>query len=129
MKLNLDCIRSILLEVEKCGFNETLPISELENLLPEYYNEDIRYNCLKLYEAGYIDAVYIDNIDSAFPYIHEIIDIRYPGHEFLATIRKEENWNKTKEIGSKVGAFSLSMAGAIAEGVATAYFKRELGIL
>lgn len=128
MKLNLDCIRDILLTVEKCRYGETLYVSKLEKLLTDYYNEDIRYNCLKLYEAGYINAVCVHVDNSALPYIHEIIDISYPGHEFLANIRKEENWTKTKEIGAKIGSFGLHMAGAIAEGVATAYFKRELGI-
>lgn len=128
MKLNLDCIRAILLEVEKCDYNESIPIEILEKRLPTYYNQDIRYNCLKLYEAGYISAICVHVDNSTLPYIHEIIDITYPGHEFLASIRKEENWEKTKEIGEKIGSFGLRMAGTIAEGVASAYFKQVLGV-
>lgn len=128
MTLNLDCMRDILLEAEKCKYNETLPVRQLEKILTQYYNEIVRYNCLKLYEAGYIEAMCIHADNSPLPYIHEIIDITYPGHEFLANIRKRENWEKTKAIGEKVGVFSLSMAGKIAEGVATAYLKQVLGI-
>lgn len=129
MKINLDCMRDILLEVEKCDYNETLPVRQLEERLTKYYNDVIRYNCLKLYEAGYIDALCIDVDNSPLPCIHEIIDIRFQGHEFLSNVKKTENWEKTKELGEKIGSFGLNMAGKIAEGVATAYFKQTLGLL
>lgn len=128
MTLDLDCVRDILLEAEKCKYNETLPVSLLAKRLTQYCSETIRYNCLKLYEAGYIEAVCIHLDNSPLPYIHEIIDITYPGHEFLSNIRKPENWEKAKDIGNKIGAFGLNMAEKIAEGVATAYLKQALGI-
>lgn len=128
MTLDLDCIRDILLEAEKCKYNEALPMRDLEKRLPDYYDKDIRYNCLKLYEAGYIDALCIHVDNSILPYIHEIRDITYRGHEFLANIRAPESWEKTKAIGAKVGSFGLSMASKIAETVATAYFKQIMGL-
>lgn len=128
MTLDLDCIRDILLEAEKCEYNESLPMRDLEKRLPDYYDKDIRYNCLKLYEAGYIDALCVEIDNSILPYIHEIRDITYRGHEFLANIRAPENWEKTKTIGAKVGTFGLSMASKIAEGVAAAYLKQITGL-
>lgn len=86
------------------------------------------FNCLKIYEAGYIDALYVRVDNLILLYIYEILYITYIGHEFLSNIWNVKNWTKTKDIGKKVGAFGLNMAGKIAEGVATAYSKHILGI-
>lgn len=128
MKLDLDCVRDILLEVEKCRYNEALPISTLEKRLTKHFNEDIRYNCLKLYEAKYIDAVCISIDNSALPYICEIRDITYKGHEFLANIRNEKSWDNVKEIGKKVGFLGLGSAFEIAAGIASSTIKQHLGL-
>lgn len=42
MNLNLDCIRDILLETEKCGYNEPLHVSMQENRRANYYNENVQ---------------------------------------------------------------------------------------
>ena len=39
MKLDLDCMRSILLEVEKQHFNHELRIKDLENPLENYSHD------------------------------------------------------------------------------------------
>ncbi|MTW37801.1 DUF2513 domain-containing protein, partial [Streptococcus pneumoniae] len=38
-----------------------------------------------------------------------IIDLSPEAHEFLANIRQDTKWNKTKSIASKVGSFSLNV--------------------
>ena len=37
-----------------------------------------------------------------------IIDLSPSAHEFLANIRKDTNWNKTKSIAKTVGSFSIT---------------------
>lgn len=123
MKLDLDCIRCILLEVEKCGFNEALPVSELEKRLPKIYNEDIRYNCLKLYEAGYIDALCIHVDNSVLPCIYEIRDITYPGHQLLAKIRDADQWGDIKKGLATIKDYSFSAITAFADGMTAAAIR------
>lgn len=48
------------------------------------------------------------------------------GHDFLANVRTEENWSKTKAILSKLGDASLKVISATAEGVATAFMNKYL---
>lgn len=57
-----------------------------------------------------------------------VADLTPSGHEFLAKIRSNDNWAKTKDIGTKIESFSLSMVSKTAEGVATTYLKQQLGL-
>lgn len=80
MKLDLDCMRSILLEVEKQPFNHELRIKDLENLLENYSHDELEYTCLKLQEANFINAKTVHN-----PYSSSVIyvlDLTYAGHQF-----------------------------------------------
>jgi hypothetical protein len=43
-----------------------------------------------------------------------IVDLSPMGHEFLANIRADTNWNKTKEIAKAVGSESLNILAQIA---------------
>ncbi len=52
MKLNLDCVRDILLTVENAKYEETLTFDKLHNLLPNYTEEDLHYCLVKLDEAS-----------------------------------------------------------------------------
>lgn len=80
MKLNVDCIRAILLEVEKVPYGESLPFQTLVSALSDYSTDDISYSVLKLKEADYIEAIILHADDTAI--IYEITDITYNGHQF-----------------------------------------------
>lgn len=129
MKLDLDCIRDILIIAEGCGYNESLPLNTLKKRLPQYRDDAICYNCLKLYEAGYIDAMCIRINGEVLPYIKEIMDITYPGHQLLAKIRDEEQWRGIKKGLSVIRDYSLSAITAFADGMTSAaisaYFSKS----
>lgn len=113
MKLDLDCMRSILLEVEKQPFNHELRIKDLENLLENYSHDELEYTCLKLQEANFINAKTVHN-----PYSSSVIyvlDLTYAGHQFLDEVRADNIWDKTKNIFSKIGASSVSAAAQIGQ--------------
>nr|WP_242851552.1 DUF2513 domain-containing protein [Clostridium sp. DMHC 10] len=55
-----------------------------------------------------------------------IHDLSPYGHEFLANIRSDTNWSKTKEIASKVGSFSLDALSKIAVSVVTSLIKGNI---
>ena len=47
MELNLDCVRDILLTVEKNPFGKRMNLSSLNAELPKYSQEQLWYTCIK----------------------------------------------------------------------------------
>ena len=122
MKLDLDCVRDILLSIEKRSYGETvLPNSLSEEL--KYDSEVINYALLKLCEADFIDA-HVLELDGVFPSVTQIYDITFAGHEFLNNVRANKIWSKTKSVLSEIGSGSLQLASQIAVGVLTEIIKQ-----
>ena len=65
-------------------------------------------------------------IDTPFSYI-DVIDLSPEGHQFLANIRNNNIWKKTKNIALSLGIFSLSALRDISVNLASDtvinYFK------
>ena len=59
MRLDIDCVRDVLMAVEQKGFGQSYTISNLHDLL-DYSSDQIEYTCLKLSEAGYLDISPLD---------------------------------------------------------------------
>ena len=119
MKLNYDCVRSVLLAVEKTEtIDEDLSLTPLEvvglfDRLPEYKDNEILYTVEKLKEAGYINAAlhfaaghFIDGAVSS---------ITYSGHEYLDNIREPEVWRKVKAMLKNAGAITLPLISQAAQ--------------
>lgn len=104
MKLNPDCVRDILLFVEEnTGFNKYIMLSYKscsEDMKINYDNNEIAYHIQQCKNFGFISA------SPALGCV-TIKDLTPNGHMFLANIREEKNWSKTKEIANKTGSFSL----------------------
>lgn len=114
MKLNIDCIRDVLLYIEEnLKFNESIPISELYKNL-SYTKEDLNYTCYQLRQGGFIKAL-ITNYDNSGNIPSHILEMTLEGHNFLENIRKNDNWKKVKQIASSTGSFALSIISKIAE--------------
>lgn len=121
MKLNIDCVRDLLLAVENyVNFDENLiyPTVSVEKLfqcdfLRRYSKADIFYTALKLYEGGFInaDVQYGDNTSVIL-----IKSLTYEGHCFLENIRTPAVWSKTKSKAAKIGSFALDVISEIAVG-------------
>jgi hypothetical protein len=54
-KLNIECIRDIMLALEDKPYKETYDVSTLHEHLPQYSNDELEYCCYKLYEAGFLE--------------------------------------------------------------------------
>ena len=119
MKLNYDCVRSVLLTVEKSKtIDEELNINPLAvetifEQLPKYEDNEILYTIEKLKEAGYINAAlhfaaghFIDGAVSS---------ITYSGHEYLDNIREPEVWRKVKTMLKNAGATTLPLISQAAQ--------------
>lgn len=119
MKLNYDCVRSVLLTVEKSKtIDEELNINPVTvetifEQLPKYEDNEILYTIEKLKEAGYINAAlhfaaghFIDGTVSS---------ITYSGHEYLDNIREPEVWRKVKAMLKNAGATTLPLISQAAK--------------
>lgn len=119
MKLNYDCVRSVLLTVEKSKtIDEELNLNPLTvetifEQLPKYEDNEILYTIEKLKEAGYINAAlqfaaghFIDGAVSS---------ITYSGHEYLDNIREPEVWRKVKAMLKNAGAITPPLISQAAQ--------------
>lgn len=121
MKLNIDCVRDLLIECEKLPYESTPSLDTFFKfeLLAKYSPEEISYSMEKLYEAGFINFRTLrvwggPKFDGTFQ------DITWLGHEFLNKIRNDNIWNKTKEkVSETVGSASLEILGAVAGSITT----------
>ena len=135
MKLNPDCIRAVMIEIEnslEIGISENdLPfmgiigLHELSDALPEYSKEDIFYTIFTLEQAGYLSATIKDNISGEIVlcYVHHMT---FAGHEFLDKIRDTQNWTKVKKGMNAIRNYSLDAITALAEGIANAAIAAAL---
>lgn len=107
MRLNPDCIRDILIAVESIEYNSCYTLKDLCSKLPQYTPDELNYHCLQLIEANLIKAKTINQLKSYTPTIWRIFDLTYSGHQFLADIRSDTIWNKTKAVAKSIGTESL----------------------
>lgn len=107
MRLNPDCIRDILLYVEKnTDYENHASLLDKEDFkkFSNYSYNEIMYHIKQCDSSGFFlgkvkywyDGFIIDDLSPA-------------GHEFLANIRRDTNWEKTKELSKKVGSSSLEV--------------------
>lgn len=126
MKLNPDCMRDVLIVMEKAGYQEYLRPSAIYEALPTYSEDEINYTIIKLNEAKFIDAI-IKEYNTGVT-ILSLNDITYTGHQFLADVRSDSIWNEIKKISKKVGSDSISAISEIAASVVSSFVKNQFGL-
>lgn len=93
MKLNIECVRELLMFVENSPYMKEIPLGKIvEALCPRFTFDEVRYAILKLEEANFIVADIHRDIWP--PSIKSIRDITYEGHQFLAAVRPKSVWQK-----------------------------------
>ena len=128
MKLDADCVRSVLLAVEALNYGEDTNPDKLHALLPEYSVEQLEYTCLMLGDGGYLNLMTVELPMQYTPGVKAVTSLTYAGHEFIANIRKDTIWSGVKDIAAKLGTNSLSGLSQIASGVVTALIKYQFGL-
>ena len=128
MKLDIACVRDILLYVECLPFDSVATIDKLHESYPQYTEEDITYNCLKLMEADYIDGITCSVRMSYLPGIKCITCMTFEGHQFLETIRPETVFEKTKNTLSAIGTGSFAIAKEIGTSILTELVRSTLNM-
>ncbi len=133
MRLNLDCIRDILLIIEEeqtmqkidqsilgeSGVMETgmvKPMYDNQFLshvkLQDYPSDDIFYSIKQLGESGLLDVD--DSVLQGGRQFYEILDITPYGHEFISNLKSNTVWEKVKSIIKSVNGASLSVITKVA---------------
>lgn len=123
MKLNPDCIRDILLTVEdntSFGVYMRYDSDSSYSLLNKYTLDEVRYH-IKQCELSQLLTKVTWFLDGGCM----IFDLSPNGHQFLADIRSDSNWNKTKLIAKSVGTSSLTAIKEIATNVIAELIKSQ----
>ena len=123
MRMDIECIRNILLQAE----NDSFTIDHFEDknygllLLNQYEIKKLVYHIRLANEFGFLKI-----ISAASSTI--VKDLSAEGHLFLNTIRQEKVWMETKRISDETGLSTLDAVKQIAINVAssliTGYFQR-----
>lgn len=126
MRLNPDCIRDILLSVEDTtGFGKYMRFDSVHHKdYPRIINYDfeiVMYHIEQCEESGFLTKVSWFMGPGCLIY-----NLSPQGHEFLANIRAETNWSKTKEVASKIGSFSLDVLTTIAAKVIDSLIDKNI---
>lgn len=128
MKLNPDCIRDVLMDIEE---NTTINTSwKYDSLnspkrLLDYDRFEIAYHARYCYEANLIKGFSIGgNSETIYA-----MDLTPKGHEFLSNIRENKIWNGVKVIAGKIGSSSLDALIQISSNVVTELIKAQFELI
>ncbi len=125
MKLNHDCVRSIMIHVEEnLHYGQYISFNDVK--LDDYTHEEILYAADKLLEVGYFEGKKQTFSDGSEPAIR-VTALSWVGHQFLDNIRDDGVWKDTKKVLSKFSSVSLSFVGSIASQVITTLIQNQLG--
>ncbi len=125
MKLDPDCVRSILTAVESMDYGETTTPDKLHSELPQYSVDQIEYTCLILGDGDYLDISTVSLSGFPAPQVASVNSLTYKGHEFLGNIRKDNIWEGIKKIAEKVGVTSLDSFVQISAKVVVELIKKQ----
>ena len=122
MKRDLDLVRKLLVYFEdKAG-----PEPVKQPLIDGYSDQEIQYHLVLLFDAGFLRceptrSTTSDRVIMVLPF-----ELTWAGQEFLAKIRDETVWNRTKTTAREKG---IQMTIEAISAIATAYAKAQLGLV
>lgn len=126
MQLNPDCVRDLLLEVERTSSYTTglyLDTDVENDLFKKYSWSEIIYHIKQCNMANLITSALVFETDG----YANVDDLTPDGHKFLSNIRSDDIWGKTKVIAKKIGSSSLDalaqVAGNVISTLILSYFK------
>ena len=129
MKFNNDCVRDILINVEKIPYTETMTIEKLCSILSKYSPEDVlamvsilnrEHYLFIMDKGGYNDFdIFREN---------KIRCLTERGYRVLDTIREDKVWNLMKEKIANFNNLSFFMISSIATKIINNEHNKALGI-
>lgn len=108
MKLNPDCIRDILLDIEEIttpSISFFYPSTSDQVLRTSAYSQDeVSYHLIQCYYENLLIGFREYNDGS-----YQIDDLSPDGHQFLGSIRSDNIWTKIKPAAISSGIYSLKL--------------------
>ena len=117
MKLNIDCVRDILLLVEQKEFRVRFSLDELCRQL-NYSKNDIEYCCIKLSESNMLEVLMIPPIREDYqPIVCSVGELTSKGHDFLENIRPQTRLEIIKTHAKSLSNYSLNILNIIGQNI------------
>lgn len=126
MKLNTDCVRDVLLELESFPLGQ-YSVNSFVNTVSKYGLETTHYTLTKLAEAKYINAEYLQTMDGRI-HLASVYDLTFAGHEFLSSVRSPGIWERLKDAASDGGTACVQVIGEIAVEILKEQIKQKIGL-
>ena len=127
MKLNPDCIRDILMDIEETTTIDTSWNYDSHNpskRLSQYDKYEVAYHTRQCYFSHLVNDFHLyGNSDEIV-----VNDLTPAGHQFLANIRENKIWSGVKTIAEKVGSSSLDAIVQISSNIITELIKAQFGL-
>lgn len=121
MRLNMDCVRDILLVCEAAQLDSVLDFNEISALTDNNWDAtEIQYCCMRMYEGNLINVICRNDNHLYAPVIFAVLSLTWQGHQFLESIRDKKRWEKVKGILGGIRNYSLSAISSTAEGITSA---------
>lgn len=129
MKLKPDCVRDVLLSIEKLQIIEPNADGTVRDKgvnyvqickdLPKQSKEDIFYTLKILRDGGMVDMrVQYANNGTVY---HCVVDgLTFRGHEFMQNLKDDKKWGLVKKGLDAIRTYSLDAMSSVAEGITTA---------
>jgi hypothetical protein len=134
MRLNYDCVRDVLLKLEKiltCEYSngaislESISIDKLYQALSDDYSiEDIFYSAYNLKQAEFLEANFLMGDGCIVDGV--IFNITYSGHQFLQQIRPKTVWDKSKSVFKNIGTISVDIIKSVTNTILTDTIKHYI---
>ena len=126
MKRDMDLVRNILLAVEASTSPNLSQLFAILGTGKQSFTDPVCYHLKMLIEqANLLKAM--DAKSMGGPDWFDI-ELTWPGHEFLDTIRDNEIWSLTKSGMEKAGGFSLELIASLAKGLIKTKIEKHTGV-
>lgn len=127
MKLEIECVRDVLLEIEALPWNRN-PSTDLEESIRKHGLDAVMYALAKLDEAKYINCQKITVLSTGQVRVDIIYSMTFAGHEFLNSIRDESVWGRIKGTAVHGGKDLFALVKDLGYEILKAAALTELGI-
>lgn len=127
MKLKIDCVRDVLLELEDLPWGRNSP-SDFKTSIERHGREPVMYALAKLDEAQYINCQKVSVLATGQVRVDIVYDMTFAGHEFLSSIREEGVWDRLKGAMVDGGAECFEVIKDIGIELLKAALIKKLGV-
>ena len=124
MKRDMDLIKDILLKAEAIS-SEYFRSHEIEDIKKK--KEEIEYQIKIMCDAGFLEPIARPSVSPKRT--EDILGYRITwfGHDFLDACRDEARWKQAKDIGAKIGGFTLEVLKQVLTQIMISQVKQVMG--